>query len=276
MFNKIKIFTLLLLVSFFFNGCGRDIPTPQKRLDTLNSLIKEKNYKKNILEAKEFDLYSVQDLQKGCKDIRVYIEGDGLSWITRRLKSDDPTPINPIALKLMLNDKNSCKLYIARPCQYISSSKCKPIYWTSHRFASSIIESYVDVLNSIKKEYENGSFSLIGYSGGGAIASLTANRLDSVTRLYSVAGNLDIDLWCKEKRLTKLHGSLNPIDHIDKLENVKQYHLLGSNDNVIPKQVQFSYMSKFKNKNNIVFKTIDATHSCCYENDLQKLIQGKE
>ena len=43
------------------------------------------------------------------------------------------------------------------------------------------------------------------------------------------------------KRLTPLNGSLNPRDFVSKLENVKQYHLLGKDDEVLPKEVFFLF-----------------------------------
>ncbi|WP_252970921.1 hypothetical protein [Aliarcobacter cryaerophilus] len=50
----------------------------------------------------------------------------------------------------MLQDNSSCKIYIARPCQYINSNLCEDKYWTSHRFNQKIINAYEEALNSIK------------------------------------------------------------------------------------------------------------------------------
>ncbi|MDQ7067453.1 MAG: hypothetical protein Q9M40_05510 [Sulfurimonas sp.] len=46
-----------------------------------------------------------------------------MAWITSSTISSDPTPINPIGLKFMLKNNSSCKIYLARPFQYLSKGK---------------------------------------------------------------------------------------------------------------------------------------------------------
>ncbi len=48
----------------------------------------------------------------------VYIEGDGRAYVNRRTPSNDPTPGNPMALRLALADPSLRVLYLGRPCQY--------------------------------------------------------------------------------------------------------------------------------------------------------------
>ena len=51
-------------------------------------------------------------------EVHVYIEGDGYAWATTTDPSDDPTPINPLALRLAAVDDAPNVLYLARPCQF--------------------------------------------------------------------------------------------------------------------------------------------------------------
>ena len=139
----------------------------------------------------------------------------------------------------MLLDNSSCKVYLARPCQYINSNSCEEKYWTSHRFNLKVIESYQEVLNNLKKEYSNAKFDLVGYSSGGAIVTLLASFRDDINSITTVARNLDIEEWSRIKNISKLNGSLNPADFTQSLENIKQYHLIGSNDKIIPKEIFF-------------------------------------
>jgi len=53
---------------------------------------------------------------------------------------------------------------------------------------------------------------LIGYSGGGATAALIAARRDDISRLITVAGNLDHDKWTQLHTITPLTHSLI-LDH---------------------------------------------------------------
>ena len=54
----------------------------------------------------------------------------------------------------MNEDKNSCKVYLARPCQFTSSFSCENKYWTSHRFSEEIIKSYEESLDYLKNKVE--------------------------------------------------------------------------------------------------------------------------
>lgn len=65
-----------------------------------------------------FILYG--QFRPGTGDVlRVYIEGDGHAWQSRTRPSADPTPHNPVGLRLALADPSPAPLlYLARPCQY--------------------------------------------------------------------------------------------------------------------------------------------------------------
>ena len=206
-----------------------------------------------------------------CSNIKIFVEGDGLSWISRTTISSNPTPITPVGLKLMLNDnKNSCKIYLARPCQYINSNMCEEKYWTSHRFNIKIIQSYDEALTNIKKDFPNSKFDLVGFSSGGAIVTLIATKRDDINSITTIAGNLDTDEWTKIQKITPLDGSLNPANFSKKLENIKQHHLVGTEDNVVLKEVFFSYLNKFEDKSNISYSFYEATHNCCWEDVYMK------
>lgn len=183
--------------------------------------------------------------------MRVYIEGDGFAWATRSRLSNDPTPINPIAAKLMLHDSSGCKAYLARPCQYQQAKQCDDRYWSSHRFSPEVIESYSEVLDRLKKEYNIEAFTLIGYSGGGAVAALSASKRSDVRELITVAGNIDTDTWVKHHGLSPLENSLNPAKAGGKLTVIPQIHLVGSKDNIIPVQVYESYKKHYPLNPNI-------------------------
>lgn len=205
--------------------------------------------------------------------MRIYIEGDGLSWVTRSRLSDDPTPINPLSAKLMFIDPSTCKAYIARPCQYTQEKGCNPQVWSSHRFSRDVIDSYDDALEGLKKKYNLSSFTLVGYSGGGAVAALLANKREDISSLITVAGNLDTDKWVELHSLSPLEGSLNPAQNTKKLETIPQYHLIGTKDEVIPKEVFLSYQSRFDHKENVKHTMYDATHTLGWVEQYQQFLK---
>ena len=257
----------LLTIPFLFSSCIGTIPKPEERKDNALSLIENKIFTQVDIKTSTFSLFSLQNNQIDCKDknLKVYIEGDGLSWITRNIISENPTPINASAIKLMNQDNDKCKVYLARPCQFITSNQCDKKYWTSHRFSSEVLKSYEEALYYLKNKYENKSFTLIGYSGGGAIAALLASKTNDIKMLITVAGNLDTDKWTSLHKITKLDGSLNPSFYVDKLENIEQYHLIGKDDEIIPKEVFLSYLSKFSKKDKINYRFFNTDHNCCWE-----------
>lgn len=273
---NISSYLFPLSIAFFVSGCLSSIPTPQERKDSL-LLLKSQEFSEVDIQTSSFNLLSLQKNQKNCKDkdLRVYIEGDGLAWITRNTISSDPTPVNPTALKLMNQDKYECKIYLARPCQYISSAECNSSYWTSNRFDNRVIKSYDESLNKLKNSYKNRSFTLIGYSGGGAVASLVSAQRKDINKLITVAGNLDTNKWTTMHNISKLDKSLNPADFTKNLENIEQYHIIGNQDDIIPKDIFLSYYSKFKKKDKINYLYFDASHNCCWEEPYKKFLLDK-
>lgn len=270
-----KNLLLISILFFLFSGCINNIPTPEERKNNALSLVKNSNFTEVDIETSTFPLFSLQNINNDCKNknLKIYIEGDGLAWITRNTISKDPTPTNSVTIKLMNQDTNQCKLYIARPCQFITSSLCNKKYWTSHRFSSEVLNSFEESLEHIKNKYNNSSFTLIGYSGGGAIATLLASKRDDINMIITIAGNLNIDKWTSMHNISKLEGSLNPSDYTKELENIEQYHLIGNQDNIVPKDVFFSYLSKFDRKDKIHYKLFDTTHNCCWEESYKLFLQ---
>ena len=254
-------------------GCSNNIPTPNERLNNALSL-KEKDSIQKTIKTKNFEIFSLQKVSKECKNINIYIEGDGLAWETRTKISKDPTPINPLGLKLMNVDSSNCKVYIARPCQYTPYGKnCDNKYWTSHRFNSKVIESYDEALSSIKQQYQNNSFALIGYSGGASITLLVAAKRDDIKNITTIAGNINHSFWTKYHRINPLNGSQNPINYTKQLEKIPQYHLIGSNDTIVPKEIFNSYIQNVNDRSNIHFKIYESTHTLNWEQNYKNFLK---
>lgn len=264
-----------IIVIFILSGCSTAVPSHEQRVqiakEIVTSDITQKNYK-----TSDFNFFTYSSLAQNCKkkSTNIYIEGDGLAWITSSRISDDPTPINPLALKMFMQDESKCKLYIARPCQYVSSSICSEKQWTSHRFSKEVIESYDEVIDKIKIEKNLKEFRLIGYSGGGAIVALVAARRSDVNMLVSVAGNLDTDYWTQMHHISPLYGSLNPANFSDELQDIKQLHFIEEEDNIVDKSVFESYAKRFKNNKNIKYKIVkNYTHNCCWSDEWASLLK---
>ena len=189
------------------------------------------------VETKTFSLAGFYRVGNSQKPISMYIEGDGFAWIDRYTISSNPTPRNPLALKLAGLDQASNVVYFARPCQFVELSQeryCNKKYWTSHRFSKEVLSSYNQALEQIKKKFNPSGFHLVGFSGGAAITALLAAERSDVLSLRTIAGNLDHVALNRARRVSPLSGSLNPISVALKLKATPQIHYSGGNDRIIP------------------------------------------
>ncbi len=173
----------------------------------------------------------------------VYLEGDGFAWATPARPSSDPTPRNPVGLRLAAQDSAPNVLWLARPCQYdgrAADPPCGPAVWTRDRFAPEVVAALDQALDQLKAGTGVTGLHLVGYSGGGGIAALLAARRSDVLSLRSLAGNLDHEALHRHHRVSQLPG-LNPAAAAPALAGLPQIHYVGGDDNVVPRLVADSY-----------------------------------
>lgn len=199
--------------------------------------------------------------------ITIYLEGDGRPFITPTRISADPTPTDPQALRLALMDPNS-SAYIARPCQYtlsIDKERCHYRYWTYERYSDAVVTSMSQAVDVIKSRFGAKEITLVGFSGGGAVAAILAARRDDIAMLVTVSANLDIDFWTDTLNLPRLEGSLNPALMGHRLRQQPQRHFVGLDDETVPPAVAQSYATKIDQSLLRTIKYIEnADHDCCW------------
>jgi hypothetical protein len=74
----------------------------------------------------------------------------------------------------------------------------------------------------------------LGYSGGGALAVLLAERVRETIGVVTVAANLDVDGWTRLHGQTSLAASLNPARRPPLAAGIYQRHYAGERDRVVP------------------------------------------
>ena len=173
------------------------------------------------------------------KLLTIYIEGDGHAYSARQRPSIDPTPLDPVALRFAVQDDSDNVMYLGRPCQYMNCQNigAQTDFWTDRRFSPKVIATYNEILDHLRYRYKVNRFKLVGYSGGGAIASLLAAVRKDVVSLVTVAGNLDTRRFAAHHGLPNMKASMNPADFHKKLVNVPQIHVAGARDEVVPVKV---------------------------------------
>jgi hypothetical protein len=185
----------------------------------------------------------------GGKALAVYLEGDGRAYLSRSSPSSDPTPSDPLALRLALTDPAPAVLYLARPCQFVEGGEargCIPEAWTTGRLSPRVLEALNQALDQAKARTRAERLYLIGYSGGGGLAVLLAARRNDVDGVLTVAGLLDHAAWTAGHGVTPLAGSLNPVDAAPRVQSLPQTHFVGSRDEVVPESVARSYLARLE------------------------------
>ncbi len=271
----------MLLISLLV-GCVT-VPSGEERVNAAAHMALLHGWHPTRIHTKTFDLVSYVPDRRVSSDniLTVYIEGDGSAWRTTSLPSTDPTPGDPVALKLALKHPKGNAAYLARPCQYTKSGDniCPQRYWTGGRFAPEVIAAESQALDQLKERFGAKKLYLVGYSGGAAVAALLAARRDDVARIITVAGNLDHRAWTSWHKITPLVDSLNPPDYINKLKHIRQWHFAGSDDKVVPEDLIKSFARKFPANNPPVVTVVSGfNHHCCWSErwvELWKMTSSK-
>ena len=226
--TAILLHLLLLVVS-----CA---PSSRSILDDAT----KRGFAETSIHTEAFTLFGM--LRPGNGNVlHVYIEGDGHAWDTPSQPSADPTPRNPVALRLaMADDTGAPVLYLARPCQYVQGDGrrgCHVRFWTSARLGDEVIASLNEAVTEAKRRIGASNVALFGFSGGGGAVVLLAARRNDVACLATVAGLLDTDGWTARMRVSPLTESLNPLDVAHRLRSVPQIHLCSRDDNIVPPEI---------------------------------------
>ena len=255
----LKIIHIILVLSVSLSAdCVAAMPAFMERAYGPQKRACQAGFDKEYVKAGVFTLMTYQrftPLEKGSspagfkalsENIRVYIEGDGRAWETRGRLSDDPTPSDPVALRLATADSSDNVAYIARPGQFPApdSAGCDPTYWSARRFAPEVVEAFDRIIDMLKIKSGARRVELVGYSGGAAIAVLVASRRSDVVALRTVAGNLDTKALSAYHQVSQLDGSIDPLDVAQKTAHIPQRHFVGSKDTIVPSSIAESFVRR--------------------------------
>lgn len=275
--SQMKPTATLLWLSFcliLLSSCVA-IPSASERRAAAEMQATRQGWQSIRIQTEHFELVSfLPTLQKKSHRLTIYFEGDGFAWVSGTLESADPTPNNPLALRLALAQPEGNVAYLARPCQYVDAetSACSRRYWMDLRFALEVIEASDRAVEVLKQKFEAKRLTFVGYSGGAAVAALVAARRNDVVQLITVAGNLDHRAWTTYHHLSPLTGSQNPIDEREALQQIRQFHFVGGKDTIIPPSLVESYADLFPENSRLtvhVEPTFD--HHCCWVENWPRL-----
>ena len=236
---------IIILASIILSGCAT-IPILANRYNDADQIAQDAGFQRSYIKSGNFTLTVYTRIGKTQEPATIYIEGDGLAYLNRSRISMDPTPTNPVALKLATLDPSQNVAYIARPGQFCRGEipDCDESYWTTNRFSEEVIRSVDETVSVVKGKAGGKEINLVGFSGGGAVVCLIAARRNDIASIRTVAGNLDPDAVNRFHKVSKLKGSLNPMDAAPRLGGIPQRHFIGGHDKIIPPSIAHDFAKK--------------------------------
>ncbi|MES9970573.1 MAG: alpha/beta fold hydrolase [Candidatus Thiodiazotropha sp.] len=243
--------------------------TPSQRFDRM---AQSQGFHKSEVQGSDFSHVTYDNGKLGSAPVlHVYLGGDGTPWIGGFIIARDPTPRRPVILNLMAMDA-SPSLLLGRPCYHGYSNRppCVSDYWTSARYSEDVVDSMARALRKIMAQHGHTHLHLFGFSGGGGLAMLLAERLPETQSIVTVAGNLNLDAWADLHGYDPLEGSMNPKLLASLPTSIRQYHLAGGKDTNIPPRMIRDALTNQPESHYIVFE--DFTHACCWEEIWQSVM----
>lgn len=246
---------------------GSFLASPQDRASGI-----AQGFEKLTIQTPQFDLLGYLKLSAPQESrLVVFIEGDGVAYVNRNQRAFDPTPEDPVALRLAAADARPNRLYLARPCQYTGGRNargCSSDYWTTHRYAPETVAALDTAITQIRQRHRLQVIDLVGYSGGGGMALLLAARRSDVASVVTLAGVLDHAAWTGHFGDTPLWGSLNAVSSAERLRRIPQYHFVGGRDDQVPPHLAAAFMRRLNLDPAGRVEVIPAyTHQCCWARD---------
>ena len=237
-----------LMAVGLLSGCTTTA-TPQQRTAKASQIALQAGWESQVLVTDSYALMSWGPKPTKMIDIlTVYIEGDGYAWVGGRYPSEDPTPIDPVALRLAVAQPNGNAAYLARPCQFLlelNGSKCRLSVWTRDRFSAPVVNAMNQGLDQIKHTYGARALVLVGYSGGARIALELAAERHDIVQVVTVAGNLDPQAWIEAFGMLPLTSGMDNDALISATKHLPQVHLVGDNDVVVPMELANQFVGLY-------------------------------
>ncbi|MBS1159137.1 MAG: alpha/beta hydrolase [Proteobacteria bacterium] len=227
-FRQFFILSITIISPWLLSACT----TSRQHLERL---IADTPLVRGELQANGFRLMTLSkaDVIPHAKQVNIYIEGDGRPWIAGgSVVADDPTPRRPLALSWLTEDSPGA-LYLGRPCYFVGSDAppCHSGLWTDGRYSEQVVATMAAGLAKWQSAHPDiQRLTLIGYSGGGALALLLAERMRAVHRVIAIAAPLDHQRWTRGHGFSPLFNSLNVADIRSWRNDVQRVLVYGEED----------------------------------------------
>ena len=158
-------------------------------------------------------------------------------------------------------------VYLGRPCYHRSAetkpANCNSDLWTGARYSEAVVASMAHGVTRLVDQAGADEVTLIGYSGGGVLALLVAQRVAAISTVVTLGANLDILAWTQHHRLLPLNRSINPSDIVRWRSELRQIHYIGGRDKRVPPETRRAFVEAVTQATFITLHELD--HSCCWQ-----------
>lgn len=262
--KKARVIRAFFFLTFLLSACA----SVESRQEVFTDITESGQLSAQQIQTSFFTLQAAgRNLQQNDGHLTVVIEGDGYAWARRNKLSDNPTPKDPIGLKIA-NTLPSPVLYLARPCQYVPDPQCGPEIWSYDRFGDKVIGSYMQTLDQIAQHYHVTKFNLIGFSGGSYVALVLSSMRPDIEKVTTVAGVLDPAAWTAFHEISSLKINNTTHDLLTASSQTQFTHVCSHDDDIAPCELTERFLSQAQSlglRNHQIREFNDADH-----NDLWK------
>lgn len=260
----------VVFTALFLFGCSSD----QLRINKAFDLAQHANLTPSVINTSHFPI-QIFTQNQNTKHAIIYLEGDGLVINKYGDVAMNPTPTDPMALRLASVDTRPLtKIVVNRPFHYVISchTECSRIkcpglkvsasrsrnkagmtlfrngnaskYWTTARYAPEVIQSIDETIKQCQQQFHFETIEFVAYSGGASVALLLTPYFENITRIISFAGNLDHKNWTSYHDTQPLFESLDPMENKEFIRKIPQLHFVGSSDDNTTTELAKAYKQK--------------------------------
>lgn len=251
-------------------GCASRFERDVVRLGFDSRVIAGSTFKHRILNVVDRGEREAAMESEPTAPLIVLIDGDGRAFLDRTTVARDPTPTRSWMLGAASElSRFGPVLYLGRPCYHLGQPDpaCHPRHWTLARYGEAVVQSLEQVLRT--QLPANQDAVLVGYSGGGVLAVLLADRLASRVRgVVTLGAPLDVAGWARFHGYSRLNQSLDPADDQARFQALCQRHVFGERDAEVPPEL----VAKWRWQDQPHVRFVATNHHCCWDQSVQEAV----
>lgn len=262
----------LLCAALLAGGCAGLKPPASNSQAVIEAWAADNGYRAVTIPSSPYRLFSLLRQRRQSDELVIYIEGDGTGRPSP-FRPFEPTPRTPHALRMADRDASPMVAYLARPCEYLSDANlpaCDSQHWVTERYSADVLDAMAAGVDDLKRRSGAARLRLVGYAGGGVVATMLAVNRDDVSAVITVASPLALAQWLARNRLGWINPALDPFEQRSLAGQMPTVHFIGGRDDIVSPEFPVNYVHKL---GGTLIYIEDFDHECCWANDWPWLLE---